>query len=112
MSKTEAVSNACPMELGINILSGKWKLRILWNLYIKKVVRFNELQRNLGNITTKTLTEQLRELEDKKIIKRTIYPEIPPKVEYSLTETGYSLKPILESMDKWGVNYREKTKYE
>ena len=67
MSKTEAVSNACPMELGINILSGKWKLRILWNLYIKKVVRFNELQRNLGNITTKTLTEQLRELEDKKI---------------------------------------------
>mgnify|MGYP000493829637 CR=1 FL=1 len=112
MSKTEAVSNACPMELGINILSGKWKLRILWNLYIKKVVRFNELKRNLGNITTKTLTEQLRELEDKKIIKRTIYPEIPPKVEYSLTETGYSLKPILESMDKWGVNYREKTKYE
>ena len=112
MSKTEAVSNACPMELGINILSGKWKLRILWNLYIKKVVRFNELQRNLGNITTKTLTEQLRELEDKKIIKRTIYPEIPPKVEYSLTETGHSLKPILESMDKWGVNYREKTKYE
>ena len=57
MSKTEAVSNACPMELGINILSGKWKLRILWNLYIKKVVRFNELKRNLGNITTKTLTE-------------------------------------------------------
>ena len=79
MSKTKAVSNACPMELGINILSGKWKLRILWNLYIKKVVRFNELQRNLGNITTKTLTEQLRELEDKKIIKRTIYPEIPLK---------------------------------
>ena len=67
MSKTEAVSNACPMELGINILSGKWKLRILWNLYIKKVVRFNELKRNLGNITTKTLTNQLRELEEQKI---------------------------------------------
>ena len=107
MSKTEAVSNACPMELGINILSGKWKLRILRNLYIKKVVRFNELQRNLGNITTKTLTEQLRELEDKKIIKRTIYPEIPPKVEYSLTEIGSSIEPVLKTLCDWGNEYLE-----
>ena len=96
MSKTEAVSNACPMELGINILSGKWKLRILWNLYIKKVVRFNELQRNLGNITTKTLTEQLRELEDKKMIKRTIYPEI-----------GSSIEPVLKTLCDWGNDYLE-----
>ena len=107
MSKTEAVSNACPMELGINILSGKWKLRILRNLYIKKVVRFNELQRNLGNITTKTLTEQLRELEDKKMIKRTIYPEIPPKVEYSLTEIGSSIEPVLKTLCDWGNEYLE-----
>ena len=107
MSKTEAVSNACPMELGINILSGKWKLRILRNLYIKKVVRFNELQRNLENITTKTLTEQLRELEDKKIIKRTIYPEIPPKVEYSLTEIGSSIEPVLKTLCDWGNEYLE-----
>ena len=107
MSKTEAVSNACPMELGINILSGKWKLRILWNLYIKKVVRLNELQRNLGNITTKTLTEQLRELEDKKMIKRTIYPEIPPKVEYSLTEIGSSIEPVLKTLCDWGNEYLE-----
>ena len=107
MSKTEAVSNACPMELGINILSGKWKLRILRNLYIKKVVRFNELQRNLGNITTKTLTEQLRELEDKKIIKRTIYPEIPPKVEYSLTDIGNSIEPVLKILCDWGNEYLE-----
>ena len=107
MSKTEAVSNACPMELGINILSGKWKLRILRNLYIKKVVRFNELQRNLGNITTKTLTEQLRELEDKKIIKRTIYPEIPPKVEYSLTEIGSSIETVLKTLCDWGNDYLE-----
>ena len=107
MSKTKAVSNACPMELGINILSGKWKLRILRNLYIKKVVRFNELQRNLGNITTKTLTEQLRELEDKKIIKRTIYPEIPPKVEYSLTEIGSSIEPVLKTLCDWGNDYLE-----
>ena len=107
MSKTEAVSNACPMELGINILSGKWKLRILWNLYIKKVVRFNELKRNLGNITTKTLTEQLRELEDKKIIKRTIYPEIPPKVEYSLTDIGNTIGPVLKTLCDWGNDYLE-----
>ena len=107
MSKTEAVSNACPMELGINILSGKWKLRILRNLYIKKVVRFNELQRNLGNITTKTLTEQLRELEDKKIIKRTIYPEIPPKVEYSLTDIGNTIGPVLKTLCDWGNDYLE-----
>ena len=107
MSKTEAVSNACPMELGINILSGKWKLRILRNLYIKKVVRFNELQRNLGNITTKTLTEQLRELEDKKIIKRTIYPEIPPKVEYSLTDIGNTIGPVLKTLCDWGNEYLE-----
>lgn len=102
MSKTEAVSNACPMELGINILSGKWKLRILWNLYIKKVVRFNELQRDLGNITTKTLTEQLRELEDKKIIKRTIYPEIPPKVEYSLTDIGNTIVLCIKNFMRLG----------
>ena len=107
MSKTEAVSNACPMELGINILSGKWKLRILWNLYIKKVVRFNELQRDLGNITTKTLTEQLRELEDKKIIKRTIYSEIPPKVEYSLTDIGDSIEPVLKTLCDRGNEYLE-----
>ena len=76
-------------------------------MYIKKVVRFNELQRNLGNITTKTLTEQLRELEDKKIIKRTIYPEIPPKVEYSLTEIGSSIEPVLKTLCDWGNHYLE-----
>ena len=62
------------------------------------MVRFNELQRNLENITTKTLTEQLRELEDKKIIKRTIYSEIPPKVEYSLTDIGSSIDPVLKTL--------------
>ena len=71
------------------------------------MVRFNELQRNLGNITTKTLTEQLRELEDKKMIKRTIYPEIPPKVEYSLTEIGSSIEPVLKTLCDWGNEYLE-----
>ena len=71
-------------------------------MYIKKVVRFNELQRDLENITTKTLTEQLRELEDKKMIKRTIYPEIPPRVEYSLTDIGSSIDPVLKTLCDWG----------
>ena len=71
-------------------------------MYIKKVVRFNKLQRNLENITTKTLTEQLRELEDKKMIKRTIYPEIPPRVEYSLTDIGSSIDPVLKTLCDWG----------
>ena len=76
-------------------------------MYIKKVVRFNELQRNLENITTKTLTEQLRELEDKKMIKRTIYPEIPPRVEYSLTDIGSSIDPVLKTLCDWGNDYLE-----
>lgn len=76
-------------------------------MYIKKGVRFNELQRNLRNITTKTLTEQLRELEDKKMIKRTIYPEIPPKVEYSLTDIGSSIDPVLKTLCDWGNEYLE-----
>jgi len=66
----------------------------------------------LSLISNKVLTYNLREMEEDNLLIRKIYPEVPPKVEYSLTETGYSLKPILESMDKWGINYREKTKYE
>ena len=66
----------------------------------------------LSLISNKVLTYNLREMEEDNLLVRKIYPEVPPKVEYFLTETGYSLKPILESMDKWGVNYREKTKYE
>lgn len=110
MAKSLSPSDICPMDLGINILSGKWKLRILWNIYNKKIIRFNELQKVLGNITTKTLTEQLRELEDKKIIKRTVYPEIPPKVEYSLTETGKTIKPVLKSLCEWGKEYMKSSK--
>ena len=110
MAKSLSPSDICPMDLGINILSGKWKLRILWNIYNKKIIRFNELQKVLGNITTKTLTEQLRELEDKKIIKRTVYPEIPPKVEYSLTETGKTIEPVLKSLCEWGKEYMKSSK--
>lgn len=105
MSKSEVADQNCPMELGINVLSGKWKLKILWNIYTLKVIRFNELKRKTGNITTKTLTAQLRELEQQKMIKRTIYPEVPPRVEYSLTPLGQTLEPVLNSLCTWGINY-------
>lgn len=90
----------------MNILSGKWKLKILWHLS-KGTIRFNELQRLLGSITTKTLTEQLRELEERRIILRTVFPEVPPRVEYSLSEIGCTLKPILGELCEWGKTYQE-----
>ena len=105
MAKSIAVTEQCPMEIGLNVLSGKWKLKILWQIS-KGAVRFNELQRRLGKITTKTLTQQLRELEDQKIIQRTVYPENPPKVEYALTELGESICPVLKSLCDWGTDYQ------
>ncbi|MCD8357442.1 MAG: helix-turn-helix transcriptional regulator [Clostridia bacterium] len=107
MAKSLAITEKCPMEVGLNILSGKWKLRILWHLS-KGAIRFNELQRQLGKITTKTLTQQLRELENQHIIKRVVYPETPPKVEYSLTELGQSISPVLKALCEWGTLYQNK----
>ena len=112
MSKTLTASKMCPMDLGINILSGKWKLKILWNIQRKNIIRFNELQKLLGSITTKTLTNQLRELEEQKIIKRNVYPEVPPKVEYSLTELGESIIPVLKRLCEWGKEYQKAIKNE
>lgn len=105
MAKSVTSSDICPMALGINVLSGKWKLQILWNIYTSDTLRFNELKRSVGNITTKTLTEQLRELEEQKIIKREIYPEVPARVEYSFTELGKTLEPVLKSLCQWGNYY-------
>lgn len=105
MAKVLAITEQCPMEIGLNILSGKWKLKILWHLS-KSPKRFNELQRLLENITTKTLTQQLRELENQGIIKRSIYPGSPPKVEYSLTSIGESISPVLKALCDWGKSYK------
>jgi DNA-binding HxlR family transcriptional regulator len=107
MSKSEEIEESCPMYVMINILSGKWKLAILCHLS-KNVVRFSELQKSLPHITQRILTMQLRELERDSIIYRKVYPEVPPKVEYGLTEIGESLKPILKLVCTWGKDYRNK----
>ncbi len=112
MAKATIIQDVCPMALGINILSGKWNLQIIWIIYRKEIIRFNELQKSLGNITTKTLTQQLRELEEEKIIKRTVYAEVPPKVEYSLTDIGKTISPVLKSLCDWGEIYKKMTNLE
>lgn len=94
----------CSMELTLNLIGGKWKVLILWHLR-NDTMRFSALKRQLPQITQKMLTQQLRELEEDNLIIRKVFPQVPPKVEYSLTESGKSLIPILETMCQWGNNY-------
>ena len=96
----------CSMELTLDLIGGKWKSLILWYLG-KNTMRFSELRRSLPRITSKMLTQQLRELEDSGLVHRFIYTQIPPKVEYSLTEAGKSLLPILDTLCQWGLSYAE-----
>lgn len=84
-----------------SVISGKWKILIIWYISVYRVQRFSELQRRLDGITQSTLTKQLRELESDGFISRKIYPQVPPRTEYSLTETGESFVPILLEMQKW-----------
>lgn len=95
----------CPVEFTVNMVGGKYKLVILYQLAIHEVRRFNELRRELSTVTPRTLTRQLRELESDGLINRQVYPEIPPKVEYSLSETGKSLYSILLQIENWGLNH-------
>ncbi len=94
----------CPVEGTLRIIGGRWKLLILKELF-QETKRFGELHRSLNGITQKMLTQQLRELEKDGIIIRKVYPQIPPKVEYSVTQTGLSLKPILDLMHQWGSRH-------
>ncbi len=94
----------CSMELTLDIIGGKWKPVIIWHLG-KKTMRFNELRRSIPNITQKMLTQQLRALEESQLINRVIYNQIPPKVEYSLTDYGRNLLPVLTNLCEWGINY-------
>lgn len=97
----------CEKELSLAVIGGKWKMLILWHLGKEGTKRFNELKSLMPGITQRMLVNQLRELEEDLIIHREVYPVVPPKVEYSLTEHGESLMPILESMYEWGKNYME-----
>ena len=97
----------CPVEATLELIGGKYKALILWHLSEKKL-RFSELRRCIKSATPKMLTQQLRELESSKLIHREVFPVIPPKVEYSLTETGRSLMPILVAMRDWGAGYLRK----
>ena len=96
---------ACPVELTLLLISNKWKVLIIRDL-LEGTKRFSELKKSITNISQKVLTSNLREMEENELLTRKVYPEVPPRVEYTLTDIGYSLKPLLDDMDKWGAWYR------
>ena len=104
MSKQSKKKVACPVEVTLRVLEGRWKVMVLYYL-LEGTMRFNALHRVLGGITHRTLAKQLRELEAHGIVHRKVYPEIPPRVEYSLTRLGESLRPVLKAMQDWGESY-------
>lgn len=106
MEQTKKIPE-CPVEMTLQLIGDKWKVLIIRDL-LPGTRRFSELMRSVNGITQKVLTSHLRAMEQDGLITRKVYPEVPPKVEYTLTETGYSLRPILESMDAWGMQYKEK----
>ena len=97
---------ACPVATTVSLIGSKWKLLIMRNL-LQRPWRFNELQRDLQGISQKVLTDSLRSMEADGIITRTVYPEVPPHVEYALSETGESMRPIIQAMEQWGTQYKE-----
>ncbi len=97
--------HVCPVETVTELISGRWKVRILWKLH-QRTMRFGELRRELSGITEKMLAQQLRELERDHLVVRKMYNEMPPKVEYSLSEFGRTLSPILEMLAEWGTQQR------
>ena len=98
---------ACPVETTLMLIGDKWKVLILREL-LEGTKRFGELKKAIGSVSQKVLTAQLRDMEDKGLLTRKVYAEVPPRVEYTLTGTGYSLKPILDSMVAWGTDYQKK----
>ena len=96
---------ACPVETTLTLIGDKWKVLILRDL-LPGTKRFGELKRSIGNVSQKVLTAQLRDMESNGLINRKVYPEVPPRVEYSLTELGQSLKPILDAMWNWGEEFK------
>jgi DNA-binding HxlR family transcriptional regulator len=101
------VGKACPVEATLTVIGGKWKCVILWHLAQDGTSRFTELKRRLQSITQRMLTNQLRELEADGLIDRKVYAQVPPKVEYSLSERGQTLWPVLDALQRWGADHAD-----
>lgn len=97
---------ACPVATTVQMIGSKWKLLIMRNL-LQRPWRFNELKKDLEGISQKVLTDSLRSMEADGIITRTVYPEVPPRVEYALSDLGESMRPIMDAMAAWGINYKK-----
>ena len=97
---------ACPVETTLRLVGNRWKVLIIRDL-LDGTKRFNELRRSVGQITQKVLTANLRDMEESGLLTRTVYAEVPPRVEYTLTELGYSLRPVLEALGTWGTGYQK-----
>lgn len=109
MTEEKKILPACPVETTLALIGDKWKILILRDL-MPGTKRFGELRKSIGSVTQKVLTAQLRTMEQCGLLTRKVYAEVPPRVEYTLTETGYSLKPILDSMEDWGAQYQLQNK--
>ena len=98
---------ACPVATTVALIGSKWKLLILRNL-MARPWRFNELRKDLAGISQKVLTDSLRSMEEDGLVTRTVYAEVPPRVEYALSDLGQSMRPIIQSMEAWGLDYKAK----
>ena len=109
MSEQKSVKDlpACPVETTLTLIGDKWKVLILRDL-MPGTKRFGELKKSIGSVSQKVLTSQLRQMEESGLLIRTVFPEVPPRVEYTLTELGHSLKPVLDAMWNWGEEYKAK----
>lgn len=104
--KTKDELPECPVATTVSMIGSKWKLLIMRNL-LTRPWRFNELKKDLDGISQKVLTDSLRTMEEDGIITRTVYPEVPPRVEYALSELGETMRPILDAMMQWGIDYKK-----
>lgn len=109
-NKVSCSNYRCEIEVTLEVIGGKWKSLILWNLGEHGVIRFNEFKRIIPDISQKMLSQQLRDLESNKLVERKVYNQVPPMVEYSLAEMGQKLMPILKEMDIWGKEFVDKYK--
>ena len=104
--KTKDELPACPVATTVSLIGSKWKILIMRNLLVRSW-RFNELKKDLDGISQKVLTDSLRSMEDDGIVTRTVYAEVPPRVEYALSPLGESMRPIMDAMEKWGTEYKK-----